>query len=156
MAVARFLDRMCLALRASGLWLRYATLQNLIPSFPWIAPQRPPPWRNPRKRRDQILPSGNLGGHRITSNGIVRRAVALKKVSYVREEERRGRPRDRSTETARCDQICFHSPSIDPHSGREASMPSPLPTSNLKFIYIHLQGFSVAKIRFWSCVPIAI
>ena len=29
---------MCLALRASGLWLRYATLQNLIPSFPWIAP----------------------------------------------------------------------------------------------------------------------
>ena len=35
-------------------------------------------------------------------------------------------------------------------------MPSPLPTSNLKFIYIHLQGFSVAKIRFWSCVPIAI
>ena len=34
---------MCLALRASGLWLRYATLQNLIPSFPWIAPPRPPP-----------------------------------------------------------------------------------------------------------------
>ena len=26
MAIARFLDRMCLALRASGLWLRYATL----------------------------------------------------------------------------------------------------------------------------------
>ena len=50
---------MCLALRASGLWLRYATLQNLIPSFPWIAPPRPPPWRNPRKGRDQILPSGN-------------------------------------------------------------------------------------------------
>ena len=24
----------CLALRASRLWLRYATLQNLIPSFP--------------------------------------------------------------------------------------------------------------------------
>ena len=61
MAIARFLDRMCLALRASGLWLRYATLQNLIPSFPWIAPPRPPPWRNPRKGRDQILPSGNLG-----------------------------------------------------------------------------------------------
>ena len=53
---------MCLALRASGLWLRYATLQNLIPSFPWIAPLRPPPWRNPRKGRDQILPSGNLEG----------------------------------------------------------------------------------------------
>ena len=60
MAIAGFVDRMCLALRASGLWLRYTTLQNLIPSFPWIAPPRPPPWRNPRKGRDQILPSGNL------------------------------------------------------------------------------------------------
>ena len=59
MAIARFLDSMCLALRACGLWLRYATLQNLIPSFPWIAPPRPPPWHNPRKGRDQILPSGN-------------------------------------------------------------------------------------------------
>ena len=37
MAIARFLDRLCLALQASGLWLSYATLQNLIPSFPWIA-----------------------------------------------------------------------------------------------------------------------
>ena len=35
-----------------GLWLRYAALQNLIPSFPWIAPC----WRV----RAQILPSGNL------------------------------------------------------------------------------------------------
>ena len=26
-----------LALRASGLWLCYTILQNLIPSFPWIA-----------------------------------------------------------------------------------------------------------------------
>ena len=59
MVIAGFLDRMCLALRTSGLWLRYATLQNLIPPFPWIAPPRPPPWRNPRKGRDQILPSGN-------------------------------------------------------------------------------------------------
>ena len=38
MAIARFLDHMCLALRASGLWLHYTALQNLIPSFPWIAP----------------------------------------------------------------------------------------------------------------------
>ena len=38
MAIARFLYRMNLALRASGLWLRYAALQNLIPSFPWIVP----------------------------------------------------------------------------------------------------------------------
>ena len=29
---------MFLALSAFGLWLRYATLQNLIPSLPWIAP----------------------------------------------------------------------------------------------------------------------
>ena len=60
-AIARFLYNMFLALRASGLWLRSATLQNLILSFPYIAPPRPPPWRNPRKKRDQILPSGNLG-----------------------------------------------------------------------------------------------
>ena len=43
MAIARFLDRMCLAFRASGLWLCNASLQNLIPSFPWIAPG----WRAP-------------------------------------------------------------------------------------------------------------
>ena len=54
MAIAGFKDRVCLALRASGQWLRFATLQNLIASFPWIAPPRPPPWRNPRKGRDQI------------------------------------------------------------------------------------------------------
>ena len=36
--IARFLDRMCLVLRPSGLWLRYTTLQNLIPSIPQIAP----------------------------------------------------------------------------------------------------------------------
>ena len=29
MAIAGYLDHMCLALRASGLWLRYATLQHL-------------------------------------------------------------------------------------------------------------------------------
>ena len=52
MAIARFLDWKCLALRP--------TLQNLTPSFPWIAPPRPPLWRNPRKGRDRILPSGNL------------------------------------------------------------------------------------------------
>ena len=51
MAIAGFLDRMCLALRASRLWLRYAALQNLIPSFPLIAPG----WR----AGDQILPSVN-------------------------------------------------------------------------------------------------
>ena len=56
---------------ASGLWLRYATLQNLIPSFPWIAPPRPPPWRNPRKGRDQILPSGNLAQPLPPNAGLV-------------------------------------------------------------------------------------
>ena len=42
---------MCLALRASGLWLRYATLQNLIPSFPWIAPPHPPPLAQSKERK---------------------------------------------------------------------------------------------------------
>ena len=69
MAIFGCLDRMCLALRPSGLWLCYAALQNLIPSFPWIAPPRPPPWRNPRKGRDQIchlatLPTGGSRGGR--------------------------------------------------------------------------------------------
>ena len=51
-AIAKFLDCTCLALCASGLWLCYATLQNLIPSFPWIAPGWRVWGRNPRKRRD--------------------------------------------------------------------------------------------------------
>ena len=54
-AKAGFLDHMCLALRPSGLWLRYATLQNLLPSFPSIVPLCPKPWRNPREGMDQIL-----------------------------------------------------------------------------------------------------
>ena len=75
---------MCLALRASGLWLRYATLQNLIPSFPWITPlTRPPPWRNLRKGRDQILPSGNLGSY--SQSYLTERPVALLVVSVVSE-----------------------------------------------------------------------
>ena len=35
-------------------------LQNLILSIPWILPLCSPPQRDPRKGRDQILPSGNL------------------------------------------------------------------------------------------------
>ena len=70
MAIAGFLACMRLALRASGLWLRYAALQNWIPSFPWIAPPRPPPWRNPRKGRDPILPSGNRVGRRHRSDTL--------------------------------------------------------------------------------------
>ena len=81
MAIARFLHCMYLSLRASGLWLRYATLQNLIPSFPWIAPPRPPPWRNPRKGRDPILPSGN---HDQERHGRRRRIL------HVRRQERAG------------------------------------------------------------------
>ena len=46
----------------------FATLQNLIPSFPWIAPPRPPPWSNPRKGRDQILPSSNTANAHISVN----------------------------------------------------------------------------------------
>ena len=59
MAIARFLDRMCLALRASGLWLRYATLQNLIPSFPWIVPPALHPGTIQGK---EGIKSGNTGG----------------------------------------------------------------------------------------------
>ena len=36
MTIAKFLDFMRLALER--LWLHYATLQNSIPSFPWIVP----------------------------------------------------------------------------------------------------------------------
>ena len=39
MAIAKFLD--CIwPFGLEGLWLRYTTLQNLIPYFPWIAPGR--------------------------------------------------------------------------------------------------------------------
>ena len=38
LGIAKFLDSWLLALWASGLCLRYATLHNLISSFPWIAP----------------------------------------------------------------------------------------------------------------------
>ena len=48
MAIAKFLDCTCLAL-----WLQYAPLQKLIPSFPWIVRQGGGWW-------NQILPSGNL------------------------------------------------------------------------------------------------
>ena len=42
-----------------GLRNKVARWQNLIPSFPWIAPGWRAGGRNPRKGRDQILPSGN-------------------------------------------------------------------------------------------------
>ena len=48
-----------------GLWLSYAMQQNLIPSFHWIAPSCHPPWHNPRKGRDPMLPSGNLVDDRV-------------------------------------------------------------------------------------------
>ena len=38
---------------------KVARWQNLIPSFPWTAPGWRAWGRNPRKGRDQILPSGN-------------------------------------------------------------------------------------------------
>ena len=81
MAIAGFLDGMCLALRASG---TMATLQNLIPSFLWIAPPRPPLRRNPRRVRDQILPSGNTDPILIAINFMDTRAMASK---CVGEEE---------------------------------------------------------------------
>ena len=54
-----------------GFWtmapLRYAAKfdpflsLDCAPTPSTLAPPCPPPWRNPRKGRDQILPSGNLG-----------------------------------------------------------------------------------------------
>ena len=59
MAIANFYIIGVWPFGLEGLWLRYARMQNLIPFFPCIAPPRPPPWHNPRKGIDQILPSGN-------------------------------------------------------------------------------------------------
>ena len=42
---------MSLALRASGLWLRYAALQNLIPSFPWDASPTPSTLAQSKERK---------------------------------------------------------------------------------------------------------
>ena len=74
MAIARFLDRMCLALRASGLWLRYAALQNLIPSFPWIAPHalHPGAIRGKEGIKFCHLATSNEGGHRRANNLLTR------------------------------------------------------------------------------------
>ena len=38
LAIAKFLDCRLWPFGLEGLWLRYAMLQNLIPSFPWISP----------------------------------------------------------------------------------------------------------------------
>ena len=85
MAIARFLDRMSLALWASGLWLCYAMLQNLSPcpgpSFPLIAPPHPPPLRNGRKGRAQILPSGNLAYHHFISKPCLEGTIVTANIS---------------------------------------------------------------------------
>ena len=57
MAIVIFLDRMCLALRASGRWLRYAAKFDPFLSFDCA---RVEGMGDARKGRDQILPSGNL------------------------------------------------------------------------------------------------
>ena len=50
----------------SGFWTK-AALRYTAKFDPFLSldcapsPPCPPPWRNPRKGRDQILPSGNLG-----------------------------------------------------------------------------------------------
>ena len=48
--------------RLSGLCTRLP--DGKICSLPFLG-LRPPPWRNPRKGRDQILPSGNHDPHRV-------------------------------------------------------------------------------------------
>ena len=60
MAIARFLDRRCLALRA---WRTMAPLRYAAKFDPFLSLECvlcPPTRRNIRKGRDQILPSGNL------------------------------------------------------------------------------------------------
>ena len=42
---------MCLAFRASGLWLCNATLQNLISSFPWMASPTPSTLAQSKERK---------------------------------------------------------------------------------------------------------
>ena len=60
----------------SGFWTM-ATLQNLIPFFR----PRPPPWRNPRNGRDQILPSGNTGGGAVSVSNNVRTPTSYENAS---------------------------------------------------------------------------
>ena len=63
-----------------------ARWQNLIPSFPWIVPPpRSPPWRNPRKGRDQILSSGNLGQNKLL---IIWWKVSPDLIQHWRQTER--------------------------------------------------------------------
>ena len=66
MAIAGFLESYVFG--PSGFWtmapLRYAA--KFDPFLSLDCAPRPPPWRNPRKGRDQILPSGNHGSHRST------------------------------------------------------------------------------------------
>ena len=47
--------------RVVGPHLKVARWQNLIPSFPWIAPVWRAWGRNPRKRRDQIFAAQRSG-----------------------------------------------------------------------------------------------
>ena len=49
--------------------VKVARWQNLIPNFPLIVPPHPQPWSNPRKGRDQILPSGNLVSKSVATDG---------------------------------------------------------------------------------------
>ena len=59
-AIARFLESYVFG--PSGFWtmapLRYDAKFDPFPSLDCA--HRPPPWRNPRRGRDQLLPSGNL------------------------------------------------------------------------------------------------
>ena len=63
MVIARFKDCRVWPFGLEGLWLRYAPLRYAAKFDPFLsldcAPS-PPHWRNPRKGRDQILPSGDL------------------------------------------------------------------------------------------------
>ena len=61
---------MCLPLRASGLWLRYATLQNLIPSYLGLRPHALHPGAIQGKEGIKFCHLATLQGIRIGSQEL--------------------------------------------------------------------------------------
>ena len=76
---------MCLAFWASGLWLRYATLQNMIPSFPWIEPG----WRE-SGNIDVSGPASRLATHARCTTATATAAAAMHAVEVAKEAIERG------------------------------------------------------------------
>ena len=87
----RLLDLAVVVLLDELLEVQVARWQNLIPSFPWIAPGWRAWGRNPRKGRDQILPSGNLHLKELIEeydDGEIEEAAAAPENRHVRIENK--------------------------------------------------------------------